>query len=248
MRRTPAVARGDRRRGDPADVVLLCSRPAWPQWTTIACAGWSTSWPRGRPRQHPALGIEALTLAMDRRYRHRRQEAQFRAHDTPRRSGQIFERQPLCGRAEPAARYRRINWDARDRLRGPASRRGNAVDRRPRTSRPKATIAMRRWPCGLSAWAGGASSITTPAARASMRAGFGPQTDGLRIDCYDNPGDYLVSGMDGLEASSTATPRTSSARSPSAASWSSTATSGRPSCTAPRAAKFTSWAMPPAGR
>ena len=31
-------------------------------------------------------------------------------------------------------------------------------------------------------------------------AGFGPNTDGLRIDCYDNPGDYLGSGMDGLEA------------------------------------------------
>ena len=30
-------------------------------------------------------------------------------------------------------------------------------------------------------------------------AGFGPSSDGLRIDCYDNPGDYLGSGMDGLE-------------------------------------------------
>jgi glutamate synthase domain-containing protein 3 len=30
-------------------------------------------------------------------------------------------------------------------------------------------------------------------------AGFGPDTDGLRVDCYDNPGDYLASGMDGLE-------------------------------------------------
>ncbi|MCP4251134.1 MAG: glutamate synthase, partial [bacterium] len=27
---------------------------------------------------------------------------------------------------------------------------------------------------------------------------FGPATDGLRVDCYDNPGDYLASGMDGL--------------------------------------------------
>ena len=31
-------------------------------------------------------------------------------------------------------------------------------------------------------------------------AGFGPATDGLRVDCYDNPGDYLGSGIDGLEA------------------------------------------------
>jgi len=29
--------------------------------------------------------------------------------------------------------------------------------------------------------------------------GFGPNTQGLRIDCYDNPGDYLGSGIDGLE-------------------------------------------------
>ena len=29
--------------------------------------------------------------------------------------------------------------------------------------------------------------------------GFGPGTAGLRIDCYDNPGDYLGSGIDGLE-------------------------------------------------
>jgi len=31
-------------------------------------------------------------------------------------------------------------------------------------------------------------------------AGLGPATAGLRVDCYDNPGDYLASGMDGLEA------------------------------------------------
>ena len=30
-------------------------------------------------------------------------------------------------------------------------------------------------------------------------AGFGPNTTDVRVDCYDNPGDYLASGMDGLE-------------------------------------------------
>ena len=47
-----------------------------------------------------------------------------------------------------------------------------------------------------------------------MQPATARKTDGLRIDCYDNPGDYLGSGIDGLEDMCTETPRTSFARSP----------------------------------
>ncbi len=58
---------------------------------------------------------------------------------------------------------------------------------------------MPPWRCGPFTSAGGTSSITTAAARGSTPPASARATDGLRIDCYDNPGDYLGSGMDGLE-------------------------------------------------
>jgi glutamate synthase domain-containing protein 3 len=43
--------------------------------------------------------------------------------------------------------------------------------------------------------------------------GLGPATKGVRIDVYGSSGDYLASGIDGMEIYVTATRRTSFARS-----------------------------------
>lgn len=145
----------------------------------------------------PALGIEAFTLALDRRY----------PTGTKKRSSvltilrggleDIFTAQPLIGEGALKT-FARITWDTRGMLRGPQP--GEEV----------LLVDARRFaPEGLDCDA----SLGVKAYQLGWRkmihynsrgtrfhgAGFGPRTEGLRVDCYDNPGDYLASGMDGLE-------------------------------------------------
>jgi len=145
----------------------------------------------------PALAIEALTLAIDRRY----------ATGTKKRSSvltiirggleRVFERQPLCGESGGST-HLRITWPTRQRLRGPQEAETTLlIDARgfaPEGENCDATLAVRAYHLG---W----RHLVHYNTRGTRfhGAGFGPRTDGLRIDCYDNPGDYLGSGIDGLE-------------------------------------------------
>jgi len=158
----------------------------------------------------PALGIQTLTLAIDRRYP--TGDKKRSSVLTIVRGGleRIFQSQPLCD--EPcgagvspafaagtdAPRFARITWEKRDRLRGP--REGESallIDARgfaPEGADCDATLAVRGFHLG---W----RHIVHYNSRGTRfhAAGLGPATDGLRVDCYDSPGDYLGSGMDGLE-------------------------------------------------
>ena len=110
---------------------------------------------------------------------------------------QIFERQPLCD-DERTGTHVRITWETRDRLRGP--RPGETtllIDARgfaPEGEDCDATLAVEAYHLG---W----RHLIHYNTRGTRFHGVGlrPGTDGLRIDCYDNPGDYLGSGIDGLE-------------------------------------------------
>jgi len=145
----------------------------------------------------PHLGIEVLTLALDRRY----------STGLKKRSGvltilrdaleRIFERQPLF--EDPLeSPCRRITWDTRAGLRAPQKEeRTLLVDARgfePQGADCDARLAVEAYRFG---W----NHVIHYNSRGTRfhAAGFGPSTGGLRIDCYDNPGDYLGSGMDGLE-------------------------------------------------
>ena len=154
-------------------------------------------WAAQTAEQMPALGIEALTLALDRRY----------PTGTKKRSSvltilrggleQIFERQPLCGDAKSGS-YARITWQSRDRLRGPRPDETTLlIDARgfsPEGDNCDAVLSVAAYKLG---W----RHLVHYSSRGTRfhGVGFGPNTRGLRIDCYDNPGDYLGSGMDGLE-------------------------------------------------
>jgi glutamate synthase domain-containing protein 1/glutamate synthase domain-containing protein 3 len=162
----------------------------------------------------PALGIKMLTLAIDRRYP--TGEKKRSSVLTIVRSGleRILQAQPLCdgsnvgqpfqadsvsqpGKAD-LRQFVRITWDKRDRLRGPRDGETTLlIDARgfaPEGDDCDATLAVRAFHLG---W----RHIVHYNSRGTRfhAAGFGPATDGLRVDCYDNPGDYLGSGMDGLE-------------------------------------------------
>lgn len=145
----------------------------------------------------PALGIEALTRSMDRRYP--TGEKKRSSLLTILRGGleRIFERQPLCD-DERTGTHVRVTWDTRDRLRGP--RPGETtllIDARgfsPEGENCDAVLAVKAHQLGWRRLV----HYNTRGTR-FQGVGLGPGTAGLRIDCYDNPGDYLGSGMDGLE-------------------------------------------------
>ncbi len=147
--------------------------------------------------QAPALGIEAFTLAIDRRYVTGSKKRSSVL--TILRSGleQIFGHQPLLGDAGSST-HRRINWKSRDQLRGPQADESTLlIDARgfqPEGPACDATLSVKAFHLG---W----RHIIHYNSRGTRfhGVGFGPRTDGLRIDCYDNPGDYLASGIDGLE-------------------------------------------------
>jgi glutamate synthase domain-containing protein 3 len=146
----------------------------------------------------PAVGIEALTLGLDRRYPSGKKKRSSVL--TILRAGleRIFERQPLVGESGEGI-YRRVTWESRDRLGAPErAERILLIDARgfsPEGPDCDATLAVK-------AFAQGWRHLVHYNSRGTRfhATGFGPMTEGLRVDCYDNPGDYLGSGMDGLEA------------------------------------------------
>jgi len=146
----------------------------------------------------PGLGIEVLTLGIDRRCG--TGDKKRSSVLTILRAGleRIFDHQGLCDENGPSGTHRRIDWACRERLRAP------------RTGETTLLIDSRGFPAegdqcdavlAVSAYELGWRHLVHYNTRGTRfhAAGFGPGTDGLRIDCYDNPGDYLGSGMDGLE-------------------------------------------------
>ena len=145
----------------------------------------------------PRVGIDGLTLAMDRRYP--TGDKKRSSVLTILREGleRVFERQPLFG--EPGGRaIRRVTWDSRDRLRGPEEgEKTLLIDARgfsPEGGDCDSALSVAAYKLGWRHLV----HYNTRGTRFHA-VGLGPETDGLRFDCYDNPGDYLGSGMDGLE-------------------------------------------------
>ena len=147
--------------------------------------------------EHPAFGIEALTLCLDRRYP--TGDKKRSSVLTILRNGleESFEAQPLCDQP-PGGTHLRVTWDTRDKLRAPDGDETTLlIDARgftPEGETCDAALAKHAYVLGWKHHVHYNSRGTR-----FHGVGFGPATDGLRIDCYDNPGDYLCSGMDGLE-------------------------------------------------
>ena len=154
-------------------------------------------WARQTAEQAPALGIAALTLGLDRRYPTGGKKRSSLL--TILRGGleQVLQRQPVCD-DERVSSHVRVTWDTRQRLRGPRPHETTLlIDARgfqPEGEDCDATLAVQAFHLG---W----RNLVHYNTRGTRfhGVGLGPETTGLRIDCYDNPGDYLGSGMDGLE-------------------------------------------------
>ncbi len=145
----------------------------------------------------PAIGIKALTAAFDRRYPTGNKKRSSVLTILRRGLEEIFSRQPLAGQGGGGT-HLRIDWDSRQHVRAPeGTEKTLLIDAQgfsPEGENCDARLAIAAYELG---W----RHLLHYNSRGTRfhAAGFGPQTDGLRIDCYDNPGDYLGSGMDGLE-------------------------------------------------
>ena len=154
-------------------------------------------WASRTAETEPALGITGLTLVLDRLYP--TGDKKQSSVQTILRSGleRIFEAQPLCGE-ESHGTHARITWQSREQLRGPRPTETTLlIDARgftPEDETCDAALAVRAYKLGWRHFIHYNSRGTR-----FHGVGYGPATTGLRIDCYDNPGDYLGSGMDGLE-------------------------------------------------
>ncbi len=146
----------------------------------------------------PGFGIEALTLCIDRRYPTGNKKRSSIVTIWRQGLEHIFNSQPLVGH-EAKTICRRITWDTRALLRPPEDiEKTLLIDARGFQAEGRECDAA----LAVDAFHRGWRHIIHYNSRGTRfhAAGFGPATDGLRIDCYDNPGDYLGSGIDGLSA------------------------------------------------
>jgi glutamate synthase domain-containing protein 1/glutamate synthase domain-containing protein 3 len=147
--------------------------------------------------RNPLQGIEALTLCIDRRYPTGTKKRSSVLSIMRQGLQLIFDAQPLFT-TNGGGTCRRVDFETRDSLRGPENdEQAILIDAREFQPEGRDCDAY----LSVDAYHAGWRHIVHYNSRGTRfhGAGFGPETDGLRIDCYDNPGDYLASGMDGLE-------------------------------------------------
>jgi len=141
--------------------------------------------------------IEALTLANDRRYDTGNKRRSWVLHIVRSALRRLFDAVPLLSDGG-TSRYRRITARHRATLRPPAG--GEQVlvmDSRgfPAEGNESDAALM------VAAYRLGWRRFIAYSIRGQRfhGCGLGPATRGVRLDLYDNPGDYTASGIDGLE-------------------------------------------------
>lgn len=145
----------------------------------------------------PLLGIEAITMCMDRRYPTGSKKRSSVLTILRQGLQVIFDAQPLFT-TNGSSMCRRIDFETKDAMRGPESgEQAILIDAGGFQPEGRDCDAF----LSVDAYNAGWRHIVHYNSRGTRfhGSGFGPASDGLRIDCYDNPGDYLASGMDGLE-------------------------------------------------
>jgi glutamate synthase domain-containing protein 1 len=141
--------------------------------------------------------IEALTLANDRHYNTQNKKRSWVLHIVRSALQRIFDAVPLLT-GGGLSRCRRITLKRRGTLRAPAAgEQVLAIDARgfpPEGAGCDATLLVAAYRLGWKRFI-----VYASRGQRFHGCGLGPATRGVRIDLYDNPGDYLGSGIDGLE-------------------------------------------------
>ncbi len=141
--------------------------------------------------------INGLTLLLDRRYDPGDKKRSHLVRLVMDTLTEMFTALPTVGEKHPS-RYRAIDWDTRERLSAPPVPDGVLVLHAAKFP-PEGEDCDARLLC--QAYALGWKRFICHGYRGQRftGCGFGLNTDGVRIDVYGSSGDYLASGIDGME-------------------------------------------------
>ncbi|MDI6703429.1 MAG: glutamate synthase [bacterium] len=146
---------------------------------------------------YKGIAIEVLTLLNDRRYDTAKKKQGSILHIIRETLYKIFSSTPIISQGSDSC-YRFIDWRRRHLLQTP--RHGekiliiNASDFPPEGEECDARFIVEAFHLGWKRFI-----VYGYKGQRFCGCGLGPNTEGVRIDVYGSPGDYLASGIDGLE-------------------------------------------------
>ena len=144
-----------------------------------------------------AAAIAALSLFLDRRYDPGEKKRSHLVRLTSDALGRIFAATPKMGQ-KSASRYRYIDWQNRDSLAAPPRPDAilvlNAAEFPPEGEDCDARLLCQAYALGWQRFL-----CYGYRGQRFLGCGFGLNTDQVRFDVYGSSGDYLASGIDGME-------------------------------------------------
>ncbi|MGA1864567.1 MAG: glutamate synthase [bacterium] len=142
-------------------------------------------------------GINLLTMLLDRRYSCGRKRRSVVLQIIQNAIIGILDSVPLISHEGPG-RYRRIDWDTQSMLRSPENEESILVifakGFQPEGEDCDSRLAVKAYQLGWRQFI-----VYGLKGQRFTGCGFGPKTDDVRIDIYGSSGDYLASGIDGME-------------------------------------------------
>jgi|UniRef100_A0A7V6A2I1 glutamate synthase domain-containing protein 1/glutamate synthase domain-containing protein 3 len=144
-----------------------------------------------------AAAIEALTLLLDRRYDPGEKKRSHLIRLLLESLTRIFAAVPPMGEKD-ASRYRRLDWQTRETLAAPPGEDAilvlNAAEFPPEGEDCDARLLCRAYELGWKRFI-----CYGYRGQRFLGCGFGLNTDQVRFDVYGSSGDYLASGIDGMQ-------------------------------------------------
>lgn len=144
-----------------------------------------------------AAAIAALSLLIDRRYDPGEKKLSHLIRLTSDALAHIFAATPKVGKKH-SSRYRHIDWQNRESLAAPPRAEAvlilNGAEFPPEGENCDARLLCRAYELGWQRFI-----CYGYRGQRFLGCGFGLNTDGVRIDVYGSSGDYLASGIDGME-------------------------------------------------
>ena len=143
------------------------------------------------------LTVEILTLFLDRRYDPGAKRRSCMLEIVLETLEKVFEATPVL-KASRSRAYKRIDWQSRGLLRKPdEGERGLILDVRGFPPEGEGSAASLITQAYLNGWK--KFIVYGCQGQRFFGCGLGPETRNVRIDVYGSSGDYLGSGIDGLE-------------------------------------------------
>jgi glutamate synthase domain-containing protein 1 len=183
--------------GNVEDVFLTLTKRL-PEWEYGEIAGLLAYLERMAEKEdRKGAVIDLLALFLDRRYATGRKRRRSLLELVSRTLEGIFQGVPVMN-GNPAGRFARIDWKTRDGLRGPEGPErvlvADAAEFPPEGDDSFARLISDAFRLGWKRFI-----CYGHRGQRFLGCGFGSGTGGIRIDAYGSTGDYLASGIDGLE-------------------------------------------------